>query len=97
MASELRGGHTLPEVALPLRVLALFSGNASRAAKALSEAGLQISTRTLSRRRVSHHELYWDMRREADAEAAQATLVRALAVCELHVQSLRQLYKTVGA
>jgi hypothetical protein len=80
MATELRKGHTIDDVALALRVLAYFSGNASRAAKALTAEGHRISPRTLARWRDSHIELYWNIRREMEADAADRKIMRCLEI-----------------
>jgi hypothetical protein len=80
MATELRKGHTIDNVALALRVLAYFSGNVSRAAEALTAEGHPISPRTLARWRDSHFELYWDIRRELEADAADRKIIRSLEI-----------------
>jgi hypothetical protein len=82
MAPELRRGRTVEEVALALQMLAFYSGNVSRAARTLTEAGHPISARTLARWRDSNHELYWKIVREIEDNAAESTIVKALLICE---------------
>jgi hypothetical protein len=80
MATELRKGHTIDDVALALRMLAYFSGNVSRAAEALTSEGHRISPRTLARWRDSHFELNWNIRREVEADAADRRIMRCLEI-----------------
>jgi hypothetical protein len=80
MATELRNGHTIDDVALALRVLAYFSGNVSRAAEALTAEGHRMSPRTLGRWRDSHYELYWEIRRDVESNAADKRIVEAVQV-----------------
>jgi hypothetical protein len=80
MATELRKGHTIEDVALALRMLAYFSGNVSRAAEALTAEGHPISPRTLARWRDSHFELYWNVRRKVEADAADRKIMRCLEI-----------------
>jgi hypothetical protein len=80
MATELRKGHTIEDVALALRVLAFFSGNVSQAARALTAEGHRMSPRTLARWRDSHFELYWDVRRELEANAADRQTMRCIEI-----------------
>jgi hypothetical protein len=83
MATELRKGHTIEDVALALRVLAYFSGNVSRAARALTHAGHRISPRTLGRWRDSHYDLYWEIRRQVENHAADKRIVEAVRILGL--------------
>jgi hypothetical protein len=80
MATELRKGRTLDGVALALRALAIYAGNAKAAARALTEDGFEISPRTLSRWRDRHYELWWEIRRREEAVAAEASDERAIAI-----------------
>jgi hypothetical protein len=98
MATELRRGHTIEDVALALRVLAYFSGNVSRAARALRQAGHRTSPRTLGRWRDSHYEFYWEIRRQVESNAAENRIVEAvqvlgawLDVVEPRIKSLESL------
>jgi hypothetical protein len=80
MATELRKGRTLEDVALALRALAIYAGNAKDAARALTEDGFEISPRTLARWRDTHYELWWEIRRREEAVAAEASAERAIAM-----------------
>jgi hypothetical protein len=95
MPAEIRSGRTLLDVALALRVLTLYSGNITRASIALVDAGERVSPRTLARWRDSHPDLYWDLQREAEQDAAQATVIRALTICEARLESLSHMVKAL--
>ena len=65
----------------------------SRAAQDLTDAGHRTSARTLARWRDLHDELYWEIRREIEANAAHATTVEALRIINARLDTLeRGLY-----
>jgi hypothetical protein len=80
MATELRKGRTLEDVALALRALAIYAGNVKAAARALTEDGFEISPRTLARWRDTHYELWSEICRREEAVAAEASDERAIAI-----------------
>jgi hypothetical protein len=90
MTTELRRGHNVEQVALALRVLAFYSGNVSRAAQVLTNAGHRTSARTLARWRDSHSDLYWEIRRQIEADASQATLVQALLIIDAQIGNMER-------
>jgi hypothetical protein len=90
MVTELRRGHNIEQVALALKVLCFYSGNLSRAAQDLTDAGHPISARTLARWRDSHFHLYLEIRQEIEANASYATTVEALRIINARLDVLQR-------